>query len=187
MTSFQPKAQGIDQYLDDGVDIGFNVVKLQLLTLANGEVGMAYERSFKGSRSAHSLEVGFGIQVFDYNKEFYISSDFFVPELTDGGPHWYASYRRYFSGRGHDGPEGSYTTLFYRNRNYNVDTGSLRFNDFCWGYGYQLYFSKGLIIDVNAMLGFRFYKYRDVEISEDESLSGGDLIPAAQIRFGYMF
>jgi len=181
------RAQGIDQYLDDGVDIGKNVLKIQLLTIANGEFGFAYERQIRGNYAAQTLEFGIGLQLGDYRRDNYLSDDLAVTKLKSGGPHYYISYRWYFPSRGHAGPEGPYLTMLHRHREYDFEEVNVLFNDFCTGYGYQHYIGSGFIVDLNLMLGFRFSKYLDGEDYIDGNLNNVDLIPAAQIRFGYMF
>lgn len=152
-------------YFDDGgVSEAKNLIKLNILSIINGDLPVYYERVLSKS---FSIEIGAGILFPYYIPELpQLSSDSHRIENPDYGYSLWIHPKYYLQDQA---PELTYFGIQLRRRNYNQDNETIIYTDVTLNYGLQLYFGKRFVFDYNIGIGFRFETDKAIDIRYNTS------------------
>ncbi len=167
-------------YFDDsGISEAKNIVKLNILSIINGDLPLYYERILSKSIS---IEVGVGLLLPYYIPELpqilsEEASDIKNPDL--GYSLWIHPKLYIF----HEAPELSYIGMQLRRRNYNQDYQTFRYTDITVNYGIQFIVGKRIVFDCNIGLGL-FINAKKSTLND--SYIDGIALPLG-VKIGYLF
>lgn len=149
---------------DGGISESKNLIKVNVLSIINGDLPFYYERILSKSLS---IEIGAGILL-----------PYFVPELPqlfsdepeienpDLGYSIWVNPKYYYHQKA---PEMGYMGIQYRRRNYNVENESIILTDLTVNFGFQLNFGKRLVVDYNIGAGYKFKTLKSINIKNKPS------------------
>lgn len=165
----------ISYYFDDGISGQKNLIKLNAMSIINGDLPVFYERILGNSIG---IEVGVGLLLPYYVYEL---GDIFtegakIENFNLGYSLWI--HPKYYVT--HNAPELGYWGIQFRKRNYSQTKS---FTDITINTGAQYIIGKRMTISVNVGMGIRFNKDKTNETSE---LEEGFIIPFA-IKIGYLW
>ncbi|MCK4662030.1 MAG: hypothetical protein KAT68_04150 [Bacteroidales bacterium] len=169
----------ISYYLDDdrGISDGRNLVKINFLSIINGDIPVYYERILSKSIG---IEVGVGLLLPYYCFE--ISNLFSEDTKIENPDYGYSLWiqpKYYFQQKA---PELNYFGIQLRQRNYNQDNQTIVFTDLTINLGLQFIIRKRIIFDYNVGVGCRFINEKSADINKS---FGGLAIPTA-FKLGYI-
>jgi len=150
------------EYFDDGgIAASKNIVKLNVLSAANGDLAFMYERV---AADAFAIEAGAGLLMPFYYREFPVN----YLERTDisdpgfGYSLWLQPkfYRRY------NAPEYDYTGILIRYRHYSQDNRIITYKDVVLNYGIQFLFGNRFYFNYDIGIGIRFKSGDGIPIKE---------------------
>lgn len=166
-------------YFDDGgISTCNNVIKINTLSILNGDLPFFYERVFIDEIS---IEIGAGVLLPFYNIEnniFYSESSFPITNPTGGYSIWIQP--RFYSK--HTAPESSYIGFMYRKRFYNQNNEQIVFTDFAINIGQQIMIKKRMTCDFSLGAG---YKIQEDNSSQIKLMHLNNFILPIGLRFGY--
>ena len=152
-------------YFDDGgISESKNLVKINVLSIVNGDLPVYYERIIGKS---FSIEFGAGILLPYYIPEL---PQLFLDEPEIENPDFGHSlwiHPKYYIQ--HEAPELNYLGIQFRRRSYTQDNQAIIFTDLTFNYGLQLIVGKRLVFDYNVGVGFRYKTQESLNIEKEIS------------------
>ena len=152
-------------YFDDGgISESKNLVKINVLSIVNGDLPVYYERIIGKS---FSIEFGAGILLPYYIPEL---PQLFLDEPEIENPDFGHSlwiHPKYYIQ--HEAPELNYLGIQFRRRSYTQDNQAIIFTDLTFNYGLQLILGKRFVFDYNVGVGFSFKTQKSLNIEKEIS------------------
>ncbi len=136
---------------DDEISTSKHIVKLNLLTVLNGDLPLHYEYVISNS---FAVEVGVGLLLPYYFPDI-LQKVYNNPGIIDpnfGYSLWL--FPKFYLAR--SAPEDAYIGIEYRQRNFNLDSYKATYTDVTAHYGFQLIWGKRLVFDYSVGIGYRF-------------------------------
>jgi len=167
-------------FLDDGgISNSKNLLKVNVLSIVNGDLPFYYERVLSKS---FSVEIGAGILLPYYLPELPRLITNNENEIVDpaGGYSLWIQPKYYIQGKS---PELRYFGLQFRKRNYNLKNGVIITYDLSFITGTQLIFAKRMALDLSIGLGIHSTNKNETDIFRFNNYL---TIPVA-IKLGYLF
>lgn len=173
--------EDISQYFQDsGYSRRKNVVKVNLLSLLQGDLPISFERVLT---KAITIEAGIGI-MFPYyvpgSFELFLGEERVIKKPNMGyslmlQPKLYLRVKK--------APEYSYLSLLYRRRVFSQNNAKITFDEFAFTFGFQLFVGKSNQIVTTYESGF------GLRIAKDYSQNSKKYSPIAplNLKLGYIF
>jgi hypothetical protein len=175
------KAKDVSYYFDDnGISELKNVLKINILSIIQGDVPFYYERTFN---KILSIEAGLGFQLPYFVKSpisIRNNEDPIIKSPDSGLSIWI--FPRFYLAK--TAPEGIYIGPQFRKRFYNQGTEKINVNDITYNAGLQFFTGKHFIIDLATGAGVSIINRTQPEALVNRYF---DISYQIDLKIGYRF